>query len=191
MTFDIFRRLKEETADAHTRVEQRVPVFRPEFDIRAYGELLERFYGFWAPLESKLLQLPGLDDAELDLESRRKTSLLEQDLRFLGRDPSAVERCVGLPVSDTFLRGLGCMYVTEGSTLGSRFISRRLEEHLQLRAASGASFFNAYGGSVGQRWTEFKTFAAAHIKKEQGDEVVIAAQDTFERLYVWLGANAH
>jgi hypothetical protein len=42
---------------------------------------------------------------------------------------------------DTFLQGLRCLCVLEGSTLGAQIISRRLEEQLRLRAGSGASFF--------------------------------------------------
>jgi len=57
VTFDIFLRLKEETADAHRQVEERVPVFRLGFSLDDYGKLLESFYGFWAPLEAKLSQL--------------------------------------------------------------------------------------------------------------------------------------
>jgi heme oxygenase len=188
VTFDIFLRLKEETADAHRQVEERVPVFRLGFSLDDYGKLLESFYGFWAPLESKLSQLASLEVAELDLEGRFKSSLLEEDLRFLGRDPAVVRRCDALPVVDTFLRGVGCLYVLEGSTLGSRFIARQLEESLQLQEASGASFFNAYGESVGRRWMEFRSFVAVRVKPENTDEVVISARQTFQCFYEWLSA---
>jgi heme oxygenase (biliverdin-IX-beta and delta-forming) len=184
--FDLFLRLKEETAAAHRQVEDRVPVFRPGFSLDDYGRLLESFYGFWAPLETNLGLLQSLKETELDLGSRFKSSLLENDLRILGRDPVKARRCDALPAVDSFLRGLGCLYVLEGSTLGSRFIARSLEESLQLREASGASFFNAYGESIGRRWLAFKAFATARVRTEEADEVVIAARETFQSFEMWL-----
>jgi heme oxygenase (biliverdin-IX-beta and delta-forming) len=186
MSFDIFQRLKQETAVAHQSVENYVPVFRAGFDLQEYGVLLEKFYGFWAPLEAELSQSPSLCAPELDLVGRLKSHLLEDDLRFLGRDPAGVPRCDKLPAVDSFWRGLGCLYVLEGSTLGSRFISRRLEETLQVQAGSGASFFNAYGEAVGEHWKAFKAFATARVELDQAAEVVTSACDTFQNFEAWL-----
>ena len=126
----IFERLKEGTADIHRQIEERVPVFREDFNLAEYGRLVERFYGYWSPLEIKLLQVPGLNHPELDLPARMKSALLVGDLRILGRDPAASPRCSHLPAMDTFPCALGCLYVLEGSTLGARLISKRLAEHL-------------------------------------------------------------
>jgi heme oxygenase (biliverdin-IX-beta and delta-forming) len=190
VTSDLFLRLKEETAEAHRQIEERVPVFRPGFSLDDYGRLLESFYGFWAPLETNLGLLESLKDPELDLANRFKTSLLENDLRILGRNPATARLCNALPNVDTFPRGIGCLYVLEGSTLGSRFIARQLEESLQLRESSGAAFFNAYGESVARRWLAFKSFATARVRTEEADEVVKAARMTFERFDAWLAAPA-
>jgi heme oxygenase len=77
--------------------------------------------------------------------------------------------------------------VTEGSTLGARIISRRLEEHFQLVDGSGASFFNAYGASTGQNWNAFRSFVIARVTTEDTVEIVAAAQQTFRNLFEWLG----
>ena len=188
--FDIFRSLKEGTADIHLRLEERVPVFREGFDLAGYGRLLECYFGFWSPLEAKLSQSTSLKPVELDLQGRLKSPLLAADLLFLGLNPAAVRHCDRLPAVDTFARGAGCLYVLEGSTLGSRFISRRIEQDLQLRDGTGASFFNAYGESVGRRWKDFKSFVAAHVNSGQTDEIVTAARQTFECFYDWLGASS-
>jgi heme oxygenase len=184
----IFDRLKEGTADIHQQIEERVPVFREDFTLAEYVRLLERFYGYWAPLEGKLLDVPGLNHPELDLPSRMKSALLLEDLRILGRDPAAVPRCDRLPALDSVPRALGCLYVLEGSTLGARFISKRLAEHLNLREGSGASFFNAYGDSSGRRWLEFKSFISTHAEPQHTEEIVAAARQTFQCFYDWLGA---
>ena len=131
-----------------------------------------------------------LRDPDLALQSRLKCSLLREDLLILGRDPATVRQCERLPRLDTFLQGLGCLYVLEGSTLGSQIISRRLEEKLQLGEGSGASFFNAYGQSAGARWIEFKRFISASVRPEQADHVVEAARQTFLCFYEWLGTTS-
>jgi heme oxygenase (biliverdin-IX-beta and delta-forming) len=91
------------------------------------------------------------------------------------------------PGLDAFLQGLGCLYVLEGSTLGSQIISRRLRDKLQLDERTGASFFNAYGRSTGARWMEFKGFVSASVKCEDADNIVEAARETFQCFYEWLG----
>jgi heme oxygenase (biliverdin-IX-beta and delta-forming) len=183
----IFDLLKEGTADVHRQIEERVPVFREDFNLAEYTQLLERFYGYWSPVETKLLQVPGLDHPELHLPRRLKTSLLIGDLKILHRDPAFLPRCDRLPPLDTFPRALGCLYVLEGSTLGGRLISKRLAQHLNLREDSGAAFFNAYGESTGRRWLEFKSFVSTHTEPQQTNHIVTAARQTFQYFYDWLG----
>ncbi len=186
MQLDIFERLKTGTWDIHQKTEQRVPVFDPEFDRQSYVRLLERFYGYWAPLETKLCAFPQL---EATLSTRLKSHLLEGDLRILGSDPASVSFCANLPDIDSFPQTLGCLYVMEGSTLGARFIAARLQSHLCLTAVNGAAFFNPYGDLTGQRWSEFKTFATAQATPEHSDEIVAAARQTFECFFDWLGKS--
>jgi heme oxygenase len=185
--FNVFDLLKKRTADIHELIERRVPVFREGFTLEDYVQLVEQFFGFWAPVEERLSNLSSLRDPYLALQSRLKSSLLSEDLRILGRDPDAVRLCEKLPRIDTFLQGLGCLYVLEGSTLGSQIIARRLKEKLQLGERTGASFFNAYGGSTGARWMEFKNFVSASVKFERADNVVETARETFLCFYEWLG----
>ena len=183
---DILQRLKDGTQDVHQRIHGRVPIFRPGFNVADYASLVERFYGFWSPLEISLSQLSGLAHPELELASRLKSSLLENDLMTLGREPQSVPLCQNLPVTDSFHKGLGCLYVLEGSTLGARFISAHLEKELQLDSHSGASFFSAYGDSVGLRWNAFRSFVTASVSEENSTEVVTAARTTFQCFFDWL-----
>lgn len=185
--FDIFKLLRKGTADIHELTEQRVPVFREGFDREDYARLVEHFFGFWVPVEERLSQLTALRDPGLGLQSRFKSSLLREDLHFLGRDPASVRHCEILPPLDTLWQGLGCLYVLEGSTLGSQIISRRLREKLQLREQSGASFFNAYGGSIRSRWAEFQLVVSAWVMPGNAEEVVQSARQTFLCFYEWLG----
>jgi heme oxygenase len=183
---DIFERLREGTSEIHRRIEERVPVFGCDFARADYVRLLERLYGFWGPLETELSRLDVLREKDLGLEGRLKGALLQKDLHFLGREPANVPRCDHLPAVDTFQRALGCLYVMEGSTLGARIISRRLEEQFQLVDGSGASYFNAYGTSTGQNWNAFRRFVIARVIMEDTAEVVEGARQTFQNLFDWL-----
>jgi heme oxygenase (biliverdin-IX-beta and delta-forming) len=184
--FEIFERLKAATAHVHTQIEERMPVFRPEFDLAGYIRLLERLYGFWSPLEANLSRVRALNDPALALQSRMKSQLLEADLRILGHTTTTLPECPALPFIGTLPSALGCLYVLEGSTLGARIISRRLESHLKLREGSGAVFFNAYGDATGRRWSEFRLFVTANVTLDQSEETVNAAVQTFESLFAWL-----
>lgn len=186
---DILQCLKAGTADIHRRIEERVPVFRSDFGLADYRVLVERFYGFWAPLERKLSQLHVLLDTELDLAGRLKSFMLERDLQILGCQAALVPQCDTLPVVESFVQGLGCLYVMEGSTLGARVISRQLQNKLNLDGDSGASFFNAYGDLVGKRWSDFSSFVTARVNSEDAEEMITAARHTFECFYEWLGPH--
>jgi heme oxygenase (biliverdin-IX-beta and delta-forming) len=163
-----------------------MPVFRPEFDLAGYIRLLERLYGFWSPLEANLSRVKALNDPALALQTRMKSQLLEADLRILGHTTTTLPECPALPFIGTLPSALGCLYVLEGSTLGARIISRRLESHLKLREGSGAVFFNAYGDATGRRWSEFRLFVTANVTLDQSEETVNAAVQTFESLFAWL-----
>jgi heme oxygenase len=182
----ILKRLKASTAQLHERVEQRLQIFTPQFDLRAYTRLVTRFYGFWSPLEIELRKVRGLSSSSLALDRRLKAHLLEADLRVLGIDPAVVPQCDRIPNVQTFSRALGCLYVLEGSTLGAQFIATHLSEKFQIGRASGGAFFCAYEGEVAQRWSDFRAFLILHANTEKNDEILSAARDTFEALDEWL-----
>jgi len=183
---DILQSLKRCTAQIHERVEQRLQIFSPEFDLPAYIHLLTRFYGFWAPVEKELTRVTELNDPSLALETRLKSHLLEADLRVFGIDPADVPVCSSLPDVRTFHKSLGCLYVFEGSTLGAQFIARHISARFDIHEGSGASFFNAYGAAVAERWSDFRTFVRSRAGSEKVDEMQTGARETFEALDVWL-----
>ena len=189
--FNIFELLKAATSGVHSQIEERMPVFCPEFNLASYVRLLERFYGFWNPLEAKLLEVKPLMHPMLALQSRMKGHLLEADLGTLSHAAldhriAELPQCTALPFTGTMPSALGCLYVLEGSTLGARIISRRIENHLKLREESGAAFFNAYGDATGRRWADFCLFVNANVSLQQSEEAVDAAVQTFESLLIWL-----
>lgn len=182
----ILELLRASTADLHQQIEHRLRIFSPEFDLQAYMRLLARFYGFWLPLESELRKLSVLVTSAVALERRLKAHLLEADLRVFGIDPAVLPLCERLPSVQNLFSGLGCLYVTEGSTLGAQFIARHLREQFSIDAGTGGSFFNAYGGEVAKRWSDFRTFLEMHTSAGNSSELVAAARETFENFNEWL-----
>lgn len=181
--------LRAATSGAHQQLENSVQIEQRVGDIAAYRELLEKFWGWYQPLEQLLRQLPGWPYAGYDPGTRTKVPWLEQDLMALGlteEDISALPRCANLPQTASLGSGFGCAYVIEGATLGGRHISALLKDSLIPEGAR--AFFSSYGAEVGQRWKEFlaamQDFAAVQ-QHEQGS-LLKAAQESFTSLQNWL-----
>ena len=139
-------RLREETRALHDSIEKSVDVFRPDFSEVHYIGLLQRFYGFYRPLEKLMERVPGIEQACRDYPGREKTSLLRRDLQFLGLSDAAVARlplCEDLPALDTAPQALGCLYVTEGASPNSEQAQRKVRE---IAVAKGDQLYQQNGG---------------------------------------------
>jgi len=187
----LFERLRRETHDLHQKMERQLPVFSSEFSLPAYRRLLERYAGFYAPVEEKLAVLRDAGLAVFD-GTRQKHALLRLDLDRLNFDKAlmdSIPRCPVLPPLQSVSQGIGCMYVLEGSTLGGQIILRHLGQVLGITAENGGAFFASYGAELGRRWTEFReTVAADQRAQSDADEIVSSARDTFSCFHDWLAA---
>ena len=186
----MMQQLKAATRYAHDALEAQVNLVRLATSPTAYHALLQRFYGFYLPLELRLATLPWTTVA-FDLAPRRKTPLLRRDLLHLGETSATLAHlpiCRDRPEPVDLAAGCGCLYVLEGATLGGQLISRRLRQTLGLHATSGAAFFTSYGDQIGPMWTNFGAFvnqqAATHPR--QRGAMIDAACTTFAALRDWL-----
>ncbi len=186
MTHPLLDRLRRETASLHQALEDGLALLRPEMRLEEYRSLLEGFYGFYAPWEASV-------ENEIDgviphfRQERRKTPLLEHDLRFLASDLSAIPRCSALPDTDSLAGVLGSLYVLEGATLGGQILSRHFHKQFNLTPGRGCSFFSSYGDAVGQRWKDFCDHLARYSGPETDSSILRSAVDTFRLLGDWLG----
>ena len=143
-----------------------------------YLKLISDFQAFYAPLENQIFNRPEWAGIEFDLESRRKTPMLDL------QTPSP---CPNLPKLESFAQVLGAVYVLEGATLGEQVIGRQLQKQLGLSAYSGAAFFNSYADRVGPMWLAFRQFLVAQVRTPAFDSGDVAgALETFETFAVWL-----
>lgn len=180
-------RLRHETRPHHVAVERAVDLERLGASRSAYLRLIRRFLGYYEPLEGRLAQLPW-EGAGLDFDARRKSGWLRADLRFLDPDGPSCPRCPDLPDPTDLLRGLGCLYVMEGATLGGRVLLRLLGDRLEISPGAGGRFYSGYGDRTGAMWASFGRFADAYVaaRPAGADAVVEAASDTFDSLRRWL-----
>ena len=185
----VLQNLRAETAPLHIALEERLPFFSPVLDHDHYQRLLQAYYGFYQPLERRLLdshQVPP----DLVLTERLKTATLHSDLLALGLTERAIAGlplCQSLPAIDSAEACLGVLYVLEGATLGGQILRREISARLDLDADNGAAFLDIYGDATGRRWREFIGYLACFpLEAAARQTVVNAAQTTFACFESWL-----
>jgi heme oxygenase (biliverdin-IX-beta and delta-forming) len=189
--------LRDATSPLHDKLEECMPLMRPDLSPAAYLQVLKNFYGLYAPLEATLLVHPAWLALLSDAPDRQRLPHLKLDLEALGvslAEQEALPLCPLPDMSQGLEQVLGCMYVMEGSTLGGQHMVRHLKAHFGWDEAddSKTHFFNSYGKQVGPRWKAFcevlQTFCAQQTPEEQ--QVTIAsAVGMFELLEQWFTAH--
>ncbi len=113
----LLQRLKQETANAHAQLEEKLQLLRPEMPLTDYRLLLESFFGFYVPWEQRAATTLTRALPEFLLQ-RSKVPLLERDLRFLGSDLLSIPAMRALPATDSLPAILGSLYVFRGRNPG-------------------------------------------------------------------------
>lgn len=187
----ISERLRAETAGQHKAIENARRFNRlgsEDYTKDEYIGILERFYGFYAPLEEKFRKHEDIMQA-LDYGQRFKLPLLKEDLTALGHTEDSLSDlplCDALPPTGTPAQAIGAIYVMEGSTHGAQYIAKRLRQQLGL-GGTGLKFYEGYGAETMPRWQAFKSYLdSAFDPARDGDAVVTSATRTFEALHEWM-----
>ncbi len=153
-------------------------------DRDSYRELLVQFYGFYAPLERRLVRAAAAKN-EAMRGRLEKSHWLAEDLAQLGiSDVSQLPQLRALPSLETPAHVLGTMYVLEGSTLGGRHIASLL--NAGEAAVLPKRFFTSYGSEVGAMW---RSFCAALEQVTDARDHAAATENacaTFEAMRTWL-----
>jgi heme oxygenase len=175
----LFERLRASTRQQHRDIEAIIDPMKNFCSLDAYKIHMLKSWAFYLPLEADLGHLDW-SAAGIDFAARRKTPLLEEDLRILGVPRPEPEESTR-PLDRTNLHfALGCLYVLEGATLGGQLISRYLET-LGIGPATGGLFFNGYGAKTGEMWESFQSSASQYcVTDDQIGEAVTGAKATFK-----------
>lgn len=185
--------LREETRPQHESIEGAIRVSERSRTREGYRFLIERFHGYYAPIERRLEELaaqPGNELAEKipAFARRRKLPWLTRDLHALGLDDAriaALPECPYTPKLESYADVAGCLYVLEGSTLGGQMISKQLAEKHQLTPESGAAFYSSYGEEIMPMWRAFAGIFEDPALEESRDSVLQTARETFDSLDRW------
>ncbi len=180
--------LKAATRAQHESTEGQVGFADAIRDLLSYRHLLEKFYGFYAPLEQRLQTVNGLETAVPDFHSRLKAPLLRDDIKDLGGDASRLPLCEALPDVRGTAQAIGCVYVLEGATLGGQILSRQAKSALAVTPQYAGRFFSSYGSQVGSMWKRFSQSADAYGDSHPAERAAIikSATGTFSALSAWM-----
>ena len=185
----LHQQLKRETAELHQRVEAQLGLMEPELSIHRYQRVLRTLYGFYAPVETKLVRLTAAGPP-LGFPLRARCELIESDLHALGlarRDLAGLPRCIDLPPLSCREDLAGCLYVLEGACLGGQVIAQALHQQLGLGKGSGASFFIGDAEATSARWILFLTWLEGLTRAgARSKEIVDSACATFLTFARWV-----
>lgn len=161
-------------------------IFSEGYSLENYRSLLSRLREFYFPLEQEIFdKLPA--EATEKFAQRRKSHLLERDLRALG--DIASRRCRALPALASFERRMGGLYVIEGATLGGQIIRKHLHRHFGEPVAGALSFYTGYGKHAAREWRAFGALLGSlfdRAPRAAQDDVIAGANATFIALEAWL-----
>ena len=183
---DIMQKLRAETAAQHREIENNSFLTRlsEDLSLEEYIHILEKFYAFYSSFETQLdwKEIERLSDAVL-AEEKRRTPLLEKDLRHFRVPLDQIPRFPPYARSFSFPALMGCFYVTEGSCLGRKMLYPRLSEKFNLNQNEGGAFFYDYGDQITENWTNFCKMLKSKIKTEaHKQECAEAAIQTFKTI---------
>ena len=186
----IMHELREATRADHHALEMELGLASAGVSTPRYVRTLERFYGYYAPLERRLPDISGVLEVIDDLGQRLKVPLLRRDLRYWGCNEGNLPSCRALPQLDGLLDALGCLYVLEGATLGGRILTRHFQAQLGISPDTGGAFFAGYGEQTGAMWHAFgRTLGAMPLSNDDSERVIQCARSTFRTLRTWCAEN--
>ena len=183
-------RLKEATEKIHSEIEESTRLLSPTLSLTEYQTYLAKLYGFYTQIECQcdFFQYE-FERVKLNLLERKKMSLLEQDLIECKITPTSIPLCIYNPSLKTFADCLGCLYVLEGSTLGSQFVLSHLKRrfHPECRQWS-FHYLDCYGIHTREMWNKFLQSLNyySQLHPQEDDIIIDSAIQTFTNLGLWL-----
>lgn len=174
--------LKKHTAEYHDAAEKLFnseKIFNRTFTLEDYKKIINTNYLMLLHSEDKIFNNLSDKYAEkLQLNNRKKLSLIEKDLESLSLDNQTASH--DLELSNEH-EALGAMYVIEGSTLGGNVIAKQLSKTEGFDEVS-FNFFGCYQENTGPMWKNFKEVLDTEVSEENYTEVLSGAK----KLYTFL-----
>ena len=98
--------------------------------------------------------------------------------------------CPDVPRLETVARGLGALYVIEGSTLGGQIILRALQPHLGISSDNGGRFYASYGTQISAMWRSYiSALENAGRSLRLANDIELGALETFDAFERWFSSQ--
>lgn len=187
----IMIRLRQKTLLLHLRLKQELNLWGRLATLEDYRQMLERFLGFYGPVETALERYFNCRASEFDFERRRKVPMLVSDLRSLGvKQFTTLPRCASLPTISSTPHAFGCLYALEISTLGGEIMARHLNRAFSVSPESGCSFFHSYGDQTVTMWRDLGQQINKYAVTDEIEQTMTrAAVETFVKMEQWVTAK--
>jgi len=174
--------LKQNTAEYHDAAEKLFnseKIFNKTFTLEDYKKIIHTNYLMLLHSENKIFgSLSGKYSEKLQLDDRKKLSLIEKDLESLSLENQAASHHLEF---DNEHEALGAMYVIEGSTLGGNVIAKQLSKTEGFDNVT-FNFFGCYQENTGPMWKNFKKVLDTEVTEDHYKEVLSGAK----KLYTFL-----
>ena len=196
----LLERLRTATAESHTNIEANPVLSRllaADLTRAEYKKSVERYYGYFAPLEELLASCEEWTQRVPHFASRLRSARLKADLETLGlsdQEISALPLCSQFPPLSNYGSFLGTLYVLEGSNLGGRLIAKHLGTF--AFAQSAHSFFSSDPAATSTNWKSFLALLNEPVSETESLSALQNATMTFTSLDLWMrgdmsGARPH
>lgn len=174
--------LKANTRTLHDRVEAKFNsnrIFDGTFSLNDYRNLIRYNYLFLQNFENEVFSVFNEQTAEeLNLDKRRKLTLIEEDLEVLKIEKSSIE--IPLQIKNK-AEAFGILYVMEGSTLGGNVIAKQLSKNPDFLEVS-FRYFRCYGENTGSFWKNFKTVLDREVAPDEYADCISGAEKAYRFL---------
>lgn len=175
-------RLKTETQQLHDLTEKKfnsAKIFDATFSLEDYRKLLLYNYFLVSSFEEAVFSsIPEAAAQKLQLEKRRKLSLIETDLKTLKVAMPRPEFSVQI---NNEAESWGIFYVMEGSTLGGNMIAKQLAKNGTFKDVT-FNYFRCYGEHTGSFWKTFREVLNEEVTPDQQDDCVTGANKAYQFL---------
>jgi heme oxygenase len=180
-------RLLERTADWHTRLGQNLlwlNLVASTVTLDDYKKYLSALLNFIKGFEKYIF--PELQQFVPDLEKRKRTKIIKDDLTKLGQNLTQVEI-----MPESYFRSmytdpyaaLGALYVVESSGLGGQLIQKHLQDTVKGAVAGKLKYFVAHGEEAEPMWQSFlQNFSAIAENSDKEENIIDGALRTLRLL---------
>lgn len=175
-------RIKSATTTEHQNAEKHSygrEIMSRTLSKEQYGHLLIANYRYIKPWEDQWVDAE-FDTNALQLDIRKKASLLEDDMRSLGINPDDIDT-IKLETCTSYAEFMGRMYVIEGSTMGGAVIVKQLGLNPDLEGLS-FNFYGGYGAELLNNWRSFIGILNTIEDESDQDVAIASAKSTFNAM---------